>query len=320
MSDDITLIISEENIEVNPSGENVAVKVSDGTLEHVAGVALAAHAALTAGVHGGTIALLGAANVFTQLNTFGVHGVTDAEVKLASSQRVADFWFDLTYQTFDGNTDPILYIGWNPPYVSGFVVAEQSIYEAFEAYYRVGENDEYVEWYVQWRSPGGTFGGRTFQSSIKLSTGVATIMIDANQLQINSSDGLTMYAQHSSGNWMLYGKYLAQETNAVTFLRAKKVGGGYADILLNGGDQWQFGNTMLFKSNVLVGSGATTYYNLCINSGEITVNGTGVIHIRNASVVPATQYANIGTIYLEGGIPKFRNPSGTVYTFDLSPA
>lgn len=153
----------------------------------------------------GTAALLGVANVFTVKQTIGVHGVSDGEQILASSQRAGDFGSGISQGNFAGHMDPVMFHGYNPPNASGFVAAEQSIYTGYEGYYWVGAPNQYVEWYVSWRNANGVLNGRSFQTSVELNSGHVITSINGDELAFAAGAGTPLYFQvlTSIGTWSI---------------------------------------------------------------------------------------------------------------------
>ncbi|MGW0118395.1 hyaluronoglucosaminidase [Streptomyces sp. NPDC003327] len=64
----------------------------------------------------------------------------------------------------------------------------------------------------------------------------------------------------------------------------------------------------------VLNSGALAVHNAMfgVTSGEAYGGGDGVIGIRNATTVPTANPANGGVLYAEGGVLKWRGPSGAV--------
>jgi hypothetical protein len=151
----------------------------------------------------------GAGNVFATMGdlsgigvsnplTLGTKGVTNGQVILSSANR-ENFSSAVSQGDFGGHPDPVMFHGYNAPNSTGYNAAEQSIYTGYEGFYWVSNPEEYVEWYVSWRSPNGTYNGRAFQVSANIVTGETFTTVRGDHLIFSDGVGNVNYFQVLNG-------------------------------------------------------------------------------------------------------------------------
>lgn len=246
----------------------------------------------------------------------GTNGTTAGEFRIAAlGPGMGDWWMASFQSIFNEHPNDIMFIGKNWSNSGKEVPSRHSWFIGLEDEFWYTATDRACEFYLNMIDSDGV-GHRPIQiildiddeTAITTLVGQHTFLSDSGTLLMSFSDGVISLTA-STGQ-------IRHETNSVPLIRQKNgAGNGYKGFTLNSADQMILDTSSLTYGDILVGSGATTYYNLSVNAGGLgNNNGTGVIHIRNASVVPSTAYANIGTIYAEAGALKYRSPGGTVTT------
>jgi hypothetical protein len=244
----------------------------------------------------------------------------------------------MTSGTFNSTVDAVFRFGYNADYS---VVAEPSMFLAWEENYEFSPGSHVFEWYLQTDLAGAASSLRPFYTRVDRSTLTNTTMLSLNDpassINIQSGDGLHNYAAFTMTGVRFQNCYAFASRNAandadfnllqLSYWNNIVLGDSQANALaLIGGAEGvvAFGRVVPSGDTAsALGDPAARWANVFALNTSVGVSpdaasGNGVLALGNAVATPTTNPANGGVLYAENGAGKWRSPSGTVTTFGPS--